>query len=99
MKFSLQIGGFTFPRVRQVAPVAVPASPPVSKQPTRLRSFPGAIQGRLTADWAAPSTSADAEILSQRRMLIYRCRQLERENDYVRRYFKLVENNVLGADG
>lgn len=63
------------------------------------RSFPGAAMSRLTNDWAAPHTSADAEMWASRRTLIYRCRQLERSNDYVRRYLKLVENNVLGAYG
>lgn len=70
-----------------------------AEKPRRKRSYPGAEINRLTNDWQGANTSADQEIWSARRMLIYRCRQLERENDYVRRYLKLAENNVLGAYG
>lgn len=72
-----------------------------NRDPARVakRSFPGAAVNRLTNDWQSPSTSADAELQVSRATLIYRCRQLERSNDYVRRYFKLVENNVLGSTG
>lgn len=88
MNFQLQLGKFqlTWGRQAQVAP-------------PRRRSFPGAAVNRLTADWQAPSTSADAELQYAQPTLRNRCRQLERSNDYVRRYLKLVENNVLGARG
>lgn len=88
MKFSIQLGNFSLSLGRNA-----PARPP------RKRSYPGAAINRLTNDWQGSNASADQEIWAARRMLIYRCRQLERSNDYVRRYFKLAENNVLGAYG
>lgn len=90
MLLELQLGSFKMSLGR-----SQPARPPSP----RKRSFPGAAMNRLTADWQSPSTSADAEIQAGSRTLIYRCRQLERSNDYVRRYLKLVQNNVLGAYG
>jgi lambda family phage portal protein len=100
LNLSLSIGGFNFTFGRDSA-AALKRSGVVSRPPMRPRgrSFPGAAISRLTNDWQSPGTSADAEIHSSRRTLIYRCRQLERSNDYVRRYLKLVENNVLGANG
>jgi lambda family phage portal protein len=74
---------------------------PAPKRPSKFgrRSFPGAAMNRLTADWQSPSSSADQEIYGAGRTLIFRCRQLERSNDYIRRYLKLVNNNVLGSRG
>ena len=43
-------------------------------------------------------TSANKEIKGDLKTLRARARQLERDNDYVRRYLKL-ENNVLGSTG
>src|SRR5688572_30572262 len=63
------------------------------------RQYFGALQGRLTNDWLASSTSADSEIRGNVVVLRNRCRDLERSNDYARRYFKLLENNVLGHCG
>lgn len=63
------------------------------------RDYWGAMQSRLTNDWAGTAGNADAEIRSSLATLRNRCRDLERNNDYARRYFKLLENNVLGADG
>lgn len=87
MKFSLQLGKLN---------ISLGAQTP---RPPRKRSYPGAEINRLTNDWQGANTSADQELWPSRRNLIYRCRQLERENDYVRRYLKLAENNVLGANG
>jgi len=63
------------------------------------RSYAGAVQGRLTNDWMTSVTTADAEVRGGIKLLRARCRDLERNNDYVRRYLKLLVNNVLGADG
>ena len=64
-----------------------------------VRSFHGADLSRLNSDWLATGNSADSEIRGGIRVLRQRCRELERNNDYVRRYFKLVRNNVLGHCG
>ena len=63
------------------------------------RSYNGANVSRLTSDWLSPSTTADEEIRRDLKKLRGRCRELERNNDYVRRYLDGMENNVLGAHG
>jgi lambda family phage portal protein len=52
--------------------------------------------GRLVSDWVTMSTSGDAEIRGSLKMLRNRCRQLERDNDYIQSYLREVENNVIG---
>lgn len=63
------------------------------------RGYSGAEISRLFQDWAAPSTDANAEAKPSVRRLRNRSRDLERNDDYTRRYFQLLENNVLGANG
>lgn len=66
---------------------------------TGRRSYNGAEVSRLTADWLAGSTDANAEVRVSVPTLRNRTRALERNDDYMRRYFSLLENNVLGACG
>ena len=54
---------------------------------------------RLTGDWIFNQNDANREIRQDLKVMRERARDLERNNDYVRRYFKLLENNVLGAGG
>ena len=68
-------------------------------QPTRKRSYQGAAINRLTNDWLSPVTSADQEIRASLSRLRQRCRELERNNDYVRRFLSGLESNVLGHAG
>ena len=63
------------------------------------RSFAAAKVNRLTNDWATVISSGDAEIKGDLKTLRARSRELERNNDYARRYFKALENNVLGSTG
>ncbi len=63
------------------------------------RSYNASKIGRLTNDWTTATTSANREVRGDIKVLRARARQLERDNDYVRRFFKLLENNVLGATG
>jgi lambda family phage portal protein len=63
------------------------------------RSYNAAVLSRLNSDWLATGNSADSEIRGGVRLLRQRCRELERNNDYVRRYLKLMSNNVLGHCG
>jgi lambda family phage portal protein len=67
-----------------------------SKPTPRRRSFAGAMMDRLTADWVAMSTSQDAEIRASLPRLRNRSRELGRNNDYARSFFREVENNVIG---
>tara|TARA_B100001250_G_scaffold404411_1_gene420357 strand:- start:1013 stop:2425 length:1413 start_codon:yes stop_codon:yes gene_type:complete len=68
-------------------------------QPIQKRSFAGAAINRLTNDWLSPISSADQEIRSSLSRLRARCRELERNNDYVRRYLEGLSSNVLGPNG
>jgi len=63
------------------------------------RGYAAAKQTRLTSDWTMATKSANSEIRADLETLRARARQLERDNDYIRRYFKVLENNVLGAGG
>lgn len=65
----------------------------------KKRGYAAAKQSRLTSDWTMASASANTEIRRDVKTLRARSRQLERDNDYVRRYFKVLENNVLGSGG
>ena len=66
---------------------------------TQKRNYNGADFSRLNSDWLATGSSADSEIRGGIKALRNRCRELERNNDYARRYFKLIQNNVLGHCG
>jgi lambda family phage portal protein len=63
------------------------------------RAFQGAVIDRLTADWVAMGTSQDAEIRASLPRLRNRSRQLGRDNDYVKQFYRSVQNNVIGEDG
>lgn len=63
------------------------------------RSFSAAITGRLTEDWMTSNQSADSALRYDVKTMRDRSRDQERNENYIRRYFKLVENNVLGANG
>ncbi len=65
----------------------------------RRRGYESARTSRLTSDWLAPGTSADAELRGAVCTLRAKSREAERNDDYIRRYLTLIENNVLGASG
>lgn len=69
------------------------------KQQPAMRSFSGAAVSRLTNDWSPGISTPDAELHGSLVEMRKRSRDLERNNDFVRRYLKLLENNVLGANG
>ena len=63
------------------------------------RSFTGGMQSRLVNDWVTSISTADTEIRGDLKTLRARMRDHERNNVWVRRYLKLLENNVLGHNG
>jgi len=69
------------------------------KGPAFIRAYSGAKTGRLVSDWGTATTSANKEIREGIKPLRARARELERNNDYVRRFLASLENNVLGAGG
>ena len=70
-----------------------------SKAKTKTRGYSGAISSRLTGDWLNPTTTGDEEIRRDLQKLRNRCRELERNNDYVRRYLNGLDSNVIGSSG
>lgn len=75
-------------------------------QPERKRaskragnSYEAAQVGRLFADFTASSGSADSELKVSLQIMRERCRDLSRNDPYVKRYIKLLQNNVVGKDG
>ena len=69
------------------------------KKQTFKRSYSGASTGRLFADFVTASTSADAEIKDNIRILRDRARELARNDSYISRYLNLMVSNVIGKHG
>ena len=69
------------------------------KKPVRKRSYSGAAGGRLFADFSSMTKSSDSELKPALRTLRNRCRELARNDEYVRRYLQLLKTNVVGPDG
>lgn len=65
----------------------------------RRREYAGAKVGRLFADFLGNSSSADAELKVNLKLMRERCRDLARNDPYVKRYIDLRKNNVVGPDG
>ena len=65
------------------------------QRPARL--YEGAKFSRLTADWLASGTSADAEVRGSLATLRNRARQLIRDSDYARQAIRAIRNNVIGT--
>lgn len=63
------------------------------------RHYAAAVLDRLTQDWTATSGTADRMIGASLRIVRQRARQQERDNDHVKSYLRLLENNVLGHKG
>jgi len=59
--------------------------------------YEGATVSRLTTDWIAGGTSADAEINGSLSRLRNRARQLVRDSDYARQAKRAVVSNVIGT--
>ena len=72
-----------------------------NKKPKRKfkRSYTGANTGRLFADFITSSTSADAEIKDNIRLLRDRSRELARNDPFIARYLNLMVSNVIGKQG
>jgi lambda family phage portal protein len=69
------------------------------KRQAYRRSYSGANAGRLFADFLTTSTSADAEIKDNIRVLRDRARELARNDSYIARYLNLMVSNVIGKHG
>ena len=70
---------------------------PLSRR--RRRSYAGANQGRLFADFVGSSFSADSELKTDLPILRNRSRELARDNEYAKRFLNLIKTNVVGEKG
>lgn len=68
-------------------------------QKKRAFGFNGANVTRLNQDWIRSPQSADSELRYALRNLRFRCRELERNNDWFRKLLSLFEDNVVSSTG
>lgn len=67
--------------------------------PEGKRAFNAAMSSRLTADWITAPLSADSALWGRLSTIRDRSRDLERNNEWIRGYLRVVDNNVLGERG
>ena len=72
---------------------------PVKPTGMQKRNYAAAGRGRLFADFNGSNRSADSEIRWALNELRNRSRDLERNNEYFRRYLQLLRTNVVGSNG
>lgn len=77
--------------------IAIEVGPPSDK--AKRRSYNGAAGGNLYGNWASTNYSANAELYGSLESLRGRSRELSRNNDYAKRFFKMVQRNVVGRNG
>jgi capsid protein len=70
-----------------------------SKSGIVRNNYTGAKQNRLTNDWVLSAKTADEILKADLNTLRERSRDLERNNDYVYKFFRLLEVNVIGPQG
>ena len=63
------------------------------------RNFKAAAASRLLSDWQKSPSSADAVLKYDLKTLRSRARDLEANNDYVRKFLSILDNNILGPKG
>lgn len=68
-------------------------------RPSGKRGYEAAMSGRLTADWITSPMSADGALYGRLNTLRDRSRDMERNNEWCRGFFRILENNVLGESG
>lgn len=68
------------------------------KQPQR-RAFDAAALNRLTASWLGAAARIDDELKGDLDRLRARSRDLANNNDYVRKFLRMVERNIVGPQG
>jgi lambda family phage portal protein len=77
--------------------------PPAARQPRvvigKRQNYEGAEPSHLMADWLTSSLTADEAIRPSAVRLRNRCRSLERDNSYVRRFLTLLKIYVFGWRG
>lgn len=72
---------------------------PAGLQRRNAYGYSAAQVGRLFADFSASKGSADSELKYTLETMRERCRDLARNDPYVKRYLRLRQNNIVGKDG
>lgn len=77
------------------------AAAPARKPATRMvrRSFAAAATDNLTANFGQAYHSLTQDLELSLRTMRNRSRQLARDNDYVKRFLRMVQNHVVGPNG
>lgn len=63
------------------------------------RAYSAALANRLVSGWVTSPLSADADLRTSLRTMRARSRELEQNNDYARKFIRMVERNVVGPHG
>lgn len=80
--------------------VARATSSPAPRAPRIVRrSFNGAAVNNLTASFNGEHVSLNEDLERSLRILRSRSRQLYKNNDYVKKFFRMVQNHVVGPNG
>jgi len=66
---------------------------------TGQRRFDAAVHDRLTASWLSTAGTIDQELRKDLDRLRSRSRDLFKNNEYAKRFGRMVRNNVVGAQG
>ena len=69
------------------------------KQKNNRRSYTAAATERLFAGWTTTSRTADEDIRRTLKIIRARARELERNNDYAKKFLKLCVVNIVGPNG
>jgi lambda family phage portal protein len=99
-------------RIKSIFPMTkapVVTAPVVTAPVIRRTTLPSSIQGRaffessattrLVNDWAVTNSTADKELRTSLDVLRARSRQLAFNDPYLRKFIRLLENNVIGPSG
>src|SRR5574343_143655 len=90
----------TFETAQQRA--ATPGSPILNAwkaEREAQRAFAAATHDRLTASWVAGQRAINDELRGDLDALRARARDLAKNNDYARKFLRMVARNVVGASG
>jgi len=68
-------------------------------KPLKKRGFAGASTGRLYGSWNPGNLSGNAEVWRDLQTLRARSRDLERNDGYAKKFFRMVGSNVIGPKG
>jgi lambda family phage portal protein len=85
--------------VRQAAPAAVQTPARRAHQRIARRSYAAAEVNNLTASFSGEHVSINEDLERSLRVMRSRSRQLYKDNDYVKKFMRMVQNHVVGPNG